>query len=318
MASSSSEIVVDLSPSIRVYKDGTVDRMFSSPYVPPSAEDPSTGVSSKDISVSSQVSARIYIPKVTDPNQKLPILVYFHCGGFCLESAFSSINHRYMNLLVSEAKVLAISVEYRLAPEHPLPAAYEDCWEVLKWVASHVLEKSDMDKEPWLINHGNFDKLHIGGDSAGGNIVHHMAMKAGDQILPGEVKILGGFLSFPYFWGSRFESTEANQRSLEYRFWELVYPSAPGGIDNPMINPVADDAPSLSSIGCSRFCICVAEKDELREPTFLYVEALKKSSWTGEVELVDVEGEGHCFQLFNPDSEEARNLIKLLASFINA
>nr|WRU92905.1 HID6 [Tabernanthe iboga] len=322
MASSSSEIVTDLSPVLKVYKDGTVERLYDTPYVPPSPEDPTTGVSSKDIKISSAISARLYLPKMTDPTQKLPILVYFHGGGFCLESAFSSANNRYLNLLVSEAKALAISVEYRLAPEHPLPAQYEDCWAALQWVASHSIDSSNTDKEPWLMDHGNFDKLYIGGDSSGGNIVHNIAMKAGHQSLPGDLKILGGFLSFPYFWGSNFsvagDSTAVNGQSLAYRLWMFAYPSAPNGIDNPMINPLADDAPSLFRIGCPRLLLCTSEKDEFREPTPRYVEGLKKSGWKGEVELVDIEGEGHCFHMFNPDSEKARYLIKRLASFINA
>nr|WRU92871.1 HID4 [Amsonia hubrichtii] len=313
MASNSSVVVIDLSPMIKVYEDGTVERLFGTIFVPPSPEDPITGVSSKDITISSQVSARLYLPKITDPSQKLPILVYFHGGGFCGESAFSSVIHSYVNILVSEAKALAVSVEYRLAPENPLPAAYEDSWAALQWVASHYnSENPGADKEPWLINNGNFDKLYIGGDSAGANIVHNLAMKVSAESLDGGVKILGAICSQPYFWGSNEE------KSLPYRIWMFVYPSAPGGIDNPMINPMAEDAPSLSGLGCSRLFVCVSEKDRLRERGLLYVEALRKSGWKGELELVDVEGQGHVFQVHNPHSEKAKSLIKQMASFIKA
>nr|WRU92888.1 HID5 [Melodinus tenuicaudatus] len=310
MASNSSDVVTDLSPMLKVYNDGTVERLFGSIFVPPSPEDPITGVSSKDITISSHISARLYLPNITDPCQKLPILVYFHGGGFCGESAFSSLIHSYMNILVSEAKALAVSVEYRLAPEHSLPAAYEDSWAALQWIASHHIENSSADKEPWLINHGNFDKLYIVGDSAGANIVHNLAMKAGAESLYGGVKILGAISSHPYFWGSN------EQKSLPYRIWMFVYPSAPGGIDNPMVNPMAEDAPSLSGLGCSRLFVCVSEKDRLRERGLLYVEALRKSGWKSEVELVDVEGEDHVFQVHNPHSEKAKSLIKRMAAFI--
>nr|WRU92887.1 HID4 [Melodinus tenuicaudatus] len=316
-SSTSNEIVKDFSPMLRVYKDGTVERLSGSPFVPPSPEDPATGVSSKDIKISSDVSARLYIPKNTEPLENLPILVYFHAGAFCVESAFSCLHQRYLNLLVSQAKVVAVSVEYRLAPEHPLPAVYEDCWTALQWVASHVVDNSNTDKDPWLLNHGNFNKLYIGGDSAGGNIVHNIAIKAGVESLHGDVKIIGGFLSHPYFWGSKTESSRGtNEQSLPYRLWLFIYPSAPGGIDNPMVNPLAEDAPSLSGIACSKLFVCVSEKDEFRDTTLLYVEALKKSDWKGELDLVDVEGEEHCFQLFNPDADKAKNLISRLASFI--
>ncbi|KAF4373460.1 hypothetical protein F8388_025154 [Cannabis sativa] len=69
------------------------------------------------------IGARLFLPLLptnTNNNKKLPILVYFHGGGFCFESAFSADHHQFLNSLVSEAKIIAVSVEYRLAPEHHL------------------------------------------------------------------------------------------------------------------------------------------------------------------------------------------------------
>ncbi|MCE2055994.1 hypothetical protein HAX54_043899 [Datura stramonium] len=129
MHSDGNEVVTDLSPVIRVYKDGRVERIFRSPHVPPSPEDSATGVSSKDLNISSDLKARIYVPKlstVTADNEKLPILVYYH--------------------------------EYRLAPEHPLSAIYDDSWTALQWVGSHVLVNPKFEKEEWLIEHGDFEK----------------------------------------------------------------------------------------------------------------------------------------------------------------
>ncbi|XP_027116250.2 2-hydroxyisoflavanone dehydratase-like [Coffea arabica] len=316
MASDSKEVATDLSPLLKVYEDGRVERFFGSPYVPPSPEDPSTSVSSKDITISADFSARLYLPNVQDSSKKFPILVYFHCGGFCTESAFSILHHRYLNLLVSEANALAVSVEYRLAPECPLPAAYEDCWAALQWISSHVVVNSNTDKEHWLLSHGNFDEVYIGGDSSGANIVHNIAMRAGVESLDGDVKILGGFLSHPFFWDPEINAENVEETML-YRVWRLVYPAPPGGLDNPMINPLADDSPSLSQLGCSRLFVCTSEKDELRERTGLYVQTLTESGWKGEVELVEIEGEDHCFHIFHLESEKAKSLVKRLAFFIN-
>nr|WRU92900.1 HID6 [Tabernaemontana elegans] len=319
MASKSSEIVTDFPPVLRIYKDGTVERLFGTPFTPPSPEDPTTGVSSKDIKISLLLPARVFLPKMTDSsNQKLPILVYFHGGGFCGESAFSSLNDRYVNLLVSQAMALTISVEYRLAPENPLPAAYEDCWAALQWVASHV-DNPNSRKEPWLVDHGNFNRIYLGGESAGANIAYNLAMKAGVERLHGDVKIFGAFLSHPYFWGSKYETNyrvQNNEDSLSYKLWMFAFPSAAGGIDNPMINPLVDDGPSLSEMGCSRLFVSVAGKDRLRETGLLFVVAVRKSGWKGELDLVDTEGEDHVFHVLNPESEKAKNLIKRLASFI--
>ncbi|KAL6211680.1 hypothetical protein ACLB2K_016903 [Fragaria x ananassa] len=112
----SDELAQDLSP-LKVYKDGRVERLLGTARVPASIH-PETGVQSKDvvISTSPPISARLYIPKSSassESSQKLPVLVYFHGDGFCIESSFSPTYHNYLNSFVSEANVVAVSVDYR-------------------------------------------------------------------------------------------------------------------------------------------------------------------------------------------------------------
>ncbi|KAL0367548.1 UNVERIFIED_CONTAM: 2-hydroxyisoflavanone dehydratase [Sesamum radiatum] len=320
MAATTKEVLTDLSPIIKIYTDGTVDRLIGSPHVPPSPEDPTACVSSKDITISPTLSARLHLPKLKHPTRKFPILVYYHGGGFCIGSAFSFFDHRYMNLLSAESGALVVSIEYRLAPEHLLPAAYEDSWDALNWVCSHVLDQTHFEKDQWITNHADFNRVFIGGDSAGGNIVHNIAMRAGSESLPGNVKILGAILSHPYFWGSNpigNEPKEDIEQTLLYRLWLFVHPSAPGGIDNPLINPLAEGAPSLSVLGCSKIIVCLAEKDMLTARGLVYAEEVKKSGWKGEVEVVEIKGEDHCFHIYDPHTVKAKNLIKRMASFIS-
>ncbi|KAH6833027.1 hypothetical protein C2S53_014525 [Perilla frutescens var. hirtella] len=312
----------DLSPLIKVYTDGTVQRLIGSSYVPPSPEDPTTAVASKDITISPSISARLYLPKLASAAtpQKLPILVYFHGGGFCLESAFSLLHHRYTNLLSAASNALIISVEYRLAPEHPLPAAYDDSDAALKWVYSHALDQTGFDKESWIANHGNFGRVFIGGDASGANIAHNMAMRAGSDPLPGNVKIEGVILAHPFFGGSNpvgNESKEDLERSFVYRVWSFVYPNAGGGIDNPMINPLAGGAPSLSELGCSKMIVFLAEKDPMAARGRLYTEMVRRSGWGGEMEVVEFEGENHCFQILDTRTQNAKNLINRFVAFIS-
>lgn len=179
----SSELAHDFSPLFRVHKDGRVERLTGTSTVPPSLDNPNTSVQSKDVTISpdSGVAVRLYLPKnsITPPGEdgglpssKLPLLVYFHGGGFCIESAFSPLYHNYLNSLVAEANVAAVSVEYRLAPEHPLPIAYDDCWSALEWVSDGGVG------EPWLRDHADLRRVFLAGDSAGGNITHHIALRA--------------------------------------------------------------------------------------------------------------------------------------------
>ncbi|KAL3634602.1 hypothetical protein CASFOL_021656 [Castilleja foliolosa] len=308
------EVLADLSPVMKLYTDGTVERLFGSPHVPPSLEDPTTGISTKDITISPTVSARIFLPKLTETaDQKLPVLVYFHAGGFCVESAFSFFHHRYISILSAAAGALVVSVEYRLVPENPLPAAYDDSWDALKWVCSQG-------KDEWITNHGDLNRIFVGGDSAGGNIAHYLALRVGSDPLPGNLKITGAILSHPFFLGSDpigTQSKEDIEQSLSYKMWMLAYPSAAGGIDNPLINPLANGAPELSGLGCSKLIVCLAGKDELMGRGLAYAEKVKKSGWEGEIEVVEIEGEDHCFQLFDPENEKAKDMIKRLANFIS-
>ncbi|GER56654.1 alpha/beta-Hydrolases superfamily protein [Striga asiatica] len=139
-STNSSPIAYQVLPFIRVFKNGTVERLIGTETVPASY-DPTTRVLSKDISIpisrALNITARMYRPaNATANSRKLPLLFYIHGGAFFVESAFSPTYHNHLNSLVSKANVVGVSVNYRLAPEHPLPAAYQDSWHALKWVFS--------------------------------------------------------------------------------------------------------------------------------------------------------------------------------------
>nr|ADV71376.1 2-hydroxyisoflavanone dehydratase [Pueraria montana var. lobata]UXO98038.1 2-hydroxyisoflavanone dehydratase [Pueraria montana var. lobata] len=319
---SNKEIVKEVLPLIRVYKDGTVERLLSSPNVAASPEDPETGVSSKDIVIAHNpyVSARIFLPNINKSHNKLPIFVYFHGGAFCVESAFSFFVHRYLNILASQANIIAVSVDFRLLPHHPLPAAYEDGWTTLQWIASHA-NNTATNPEPWLLNHADFNKLYVGGETSGANLAHNLLLRAGNgnQSLPGDLKILGGLLCCPFFWGSKpigSEPVDEHEQSLAMKVWNLACPDAPGGIDNPWINPCVAGAPSLATLGCSKLLVTITGRDEFRDRDILYHDTVKKSGWEGQLELFDAGDEEHAFQLFKPETDTAKAMIKRLASFL--
>merc|ERR1712183_819716 len=307
-SSNSAEIAYD-SPFLKIYKDGRVERIAGTEIVPPSL-DAQTGVESKDIVISPEtgLSARLYIPKSTKESQKkLPLLVYFHGGGFCIETAFSPQYHNYVNSFVAEANVVAVSVEYRRAPEDPLPIAYDDSWAALKWVASH--------SDEWLKNYADFERVYFAGDSAGANIAHHMGLRMGTEGLVG-LKLDGIVLVHPYFWGEEAiggEATEAEKKVHIDRLWRFTFP-ATSGSDDPYINPAKD--PKLGSLGCRRVLVCIAEKDLLRDRGWYYRELLEKSEWEGAVEVMEAPGEEHVFHLMNPTCENGKAMLKRIVSFI--
>ncbi|KAL3515261.1 hypothetical protein ACH5RR_022163 [Cinchona calisaya] len=310
----SSEILHDFSPLIIVYKDGRVERLAGNDTIPASV-DPETGVETKDVEIAPEinVSARLYLPKNEKPGLKIPLLVYFHGGGFVIGSAFSAIYQKHLTLLAAEASVIVVSVNYRLAPEHPLPIAYEDSWIALKWIASH--SKGDGPEE-WLKEYADFDHVYFGGDSAGGNIAHNMAFKIGLEKLDG-VNLDGIFLNCPYFWGKDPIANEAGRKGEKNfldNLWFCVCPSSTG-LDDPSINPAANCL--ISRLGCKRVLVFVGGKDVLKDRGWYYKEVLEKSGWIGDVKVVEAEGEEHVFNLFSPKGENSLLMLTSLASFLN-
>lgn len=301
---------------VRAFKDGTVERLLGTEIVPPSTN-PITGVQSKDVVIDPQtgLSARLYLPKTTNPiHKKLPLLVYFHGGGFCVETAVSPMYHNYLDSFAAEANVVIVSVDYRRAPEHPIPIAYDDSWVAIKWAASHSKDSGGV--ELWLNDYVDFDRLFFAGDSAGANLAHNMAVRVGLEGLGG-VSLVGIVLVHPWFGGKEPIGAEGEKLSVKDfsdNLWLFVCPSSSGS-DDPLFNPVMD--PDFSKLGCNKVLVCVAEKDFLRDRGWYYKEELKKSGWGGVVEIMEAKGEEHVFHFVNPTCDNAVALLKRFVAFMN-
>ncbi|KAK6946135.1 Alpha/beta hydrolase fold-3 [Dillenia turbinata] len=300
-ATNDQEIIQDFQPLFRVYKDGKIERFMPFTTVPPST-DPETGVQSKDITIDPKTAAavRVFLPKsgTTDSGSspKLPLLVYFHGGAFSIQSAFSTAYHKYVGNLAGEAKAIAVSVDYRLAPENPIPACYDDCWAAIQWVFSHA---GGTGPDPWLNEFVDFRRVILAGDSAGANLAHSMVVKLGSGHVAGLAVI------HPFFGNGEPD-----------KLWDYLC-SEPTGANDPRLNPMAHPD-MLASLGCRKVLVCIAEKDFLLARGKSYIEALKKNGWTGELEVEMTEGEGHCFHLFDSGCEKAGLLMKRVAQFLNS
>ena len=190
------DIAYDFPPFLRAHTDGRVERYFGTDVVPASVYS-ETGVSIKDVTIAPEkgLSTRIFKPNTINPDQKLPLLIYFHGGAFCLGCPFCPTYHNYITSLIAEANVVAVSDDYRLAPEFPVPVAYEDSWAAIQWLLSH---SNAQGPEPWLNDHYNFNRFFLAGESAGANITHNMGVQAGVEGLV-DINMSGICLVYPGF-----------------------------------------------------------------------------------------------------------------------
>ncbi|KAI3912792.1 hypothetical protein MKW92_046206 [Papaver armeniacum] len=166
----------------------------------------------KDISLNPDLKTSIRIfrpPSELSVTTKLPTVIYFHGGGFILFSADSTVIHNFCQSIATHLPAIVLSVDYRLAPESRLPAAYDDAGDALKWVKDQAADT--LNGEPWLKEYADFSRCFIMGCSAGGNIAYHANLRAVEMDLE-PLKINGLILHQPLF-GS-LERTESKLRLI--------------------------------------------------------------------------------------------------------
>ncbi|MET0382894.1 MAG: alpha/beta hydrolase [Burkholderiaceae bacterium] len=129
------------------------------------------GLSARDIDIpgpGGALSARVYTPTGAGP---FPTIVYFHGGGWVI--ADKDVYDGGARGLSNEANAVVVSVDYRRAPEHKFPAAWDDALAAYRWVSLHA---DDLNGDP--------DRIALAGESAGGNLALSTAIAARDQGLP--------------------------------------------------------------------------------------------------------------------------------------
>jgi acetyl esterase len=120
-----------------------------------------------------ELPVRLYAPS----NERLPVLVYFHGGGFTIGSiATHDVLCRTLSHL---AHCAVVSVNYRLAPTHKFPVAHDDAWDSVQWLAQQGGELGL-----------DVSRMAVGGDSAGGTLAAACALQARDSGLPLALQLL--------------------------------------------------------------------------------------------------------------------------------
>lgn len=204
---------------------------------------------------------RIYRPR-EQAGTRLPVVMNFHGGGWV--SGNMQQSEWWASSVAADGRAAVVSVEYRLAPDHPFPVPVEDCYAATCWVVEHAAEL-DVDAQ----------RLAVMGDSAGGNIAAVVALMARDR---------GG--------------PPIALQVLIYPSVDLTgdYPSVAENADGPiLVKRDVDNAPSLylrddadrknpyaspllaDHSGLPPALIQTAQHDPIRDEGFVYADALREA-----------------------------------------
>ncbi|KAG6493735.1 hypothetical protein ZIOFF_048736 [Zingiber officinale] len=271
---------------IRLYRDGHVERLPAVASVPP-ASTPDPDVVCEELIVAGGLTARLYLlPKL----QALPLLVYFHGGGFCVGSVAWRCYHEFAARLAARANCAVLSVDYRLAPEHPLPAAYEDGLGVLQW-ATH---RASGELARWR-RLCDFSRVFLAGDSAGAAIAYHAALKY-DARSEAAAPLRGAILIQPFFGGAARTWSETNQPQSSKSalslatsdcYWRMALPAG-ADRDHRWCNPLAAKLPAAEASRLPALLVCDSELDILKDRSREFCKAM--SSAGVRVEQIDTFG----------------------------
>jgi acetyl esterase len=222
-----------------------------------------------------ELQVRLYRPAGDRP---LPALLYFFGGGWVLGTIDTADG--VSRSLANSSGALVVVAGYRLAPEHPFPAAIDDCYATLRWVAEHA---DEIGADP--------ARLAVGGDSAGGNLAAAVALRARDD----DLALAGQILVYPNTDQlADDESMRAaddpflfNRHSVAwYRQHYLVSPEDAG-------SPLASPLRAASLAGLAPALVITARYDPLRDQGEAYAGRLADEGV--DVEACCYQGMSHGF-----------------------
>ena len=242
-----------------------------------------------------------------------PVFLYFHGGGFA--AGHPDVVEEMCKLVVQRSGCMAAQVDYRLAPEHPYPAALEDCYAALRWLSTHA-----------GLFGGNGDRICVGGDSAGGNLAAACALRDRDEGL-GMVKAqvllyptlnLAGVEDEEYHFSlDRYRILPEHRRAVKFRIYSMQPAST--GVLVRVLKAEDPRLPSLSPYlgelrGLPPCLICYGEFDYLRLENEAYARKLKKAAVP--VRVLRYAGMGHAFAEYIGVFPQAEDCMEEIARFI--
>lgn len=237
-----------------------------------------------------RIRLRVYKPqKASAP---IPVMVWMHGGGYVVGNL--NMSDDYLLRFVQELGIAVVSVDYRLAPEHPFPAGLEDAYCALKWVydQAHVLGIDP-------------NRIAVGGDSAGGGLAAALAQWACDR---DEVKPVFQLLVYPMLDDRTGDKPDGAEKTYivwnpeSNRFgWEAYLHQSPGSDSIP---PNSVPARRIDLTGLPPAWIGVGAIDLFHDEDVAYAKRLQACGV--DCEVMTVPGAFHGFDSASPSLPIAR------------
>ncbi|MBM4764894.1 alpha/beta hydrolase [Bacillus sp. B15-48] len=278
-------------------------KMFDAPVLPVEKRVQVYSVEERTVpTAEADIPIRIYTPKEGD---SFPILMYFHGGAFF--SGTLDSHDEVIRPICMESGYKVISVGFRLAPEHPFPAALEDCYNVTKWATENRGELK------W-----DGETLALAGDSSGGNLVAAVSLLAREKQ---EFSITKQVLYYPSldldFSEFRYPSLVENGKGYFVESDQLAELNSfylLGGVDtdNPLVSPIREE----NLEGLPTALIITAEYDPFRDEGELFAGNLKKCGV--HVETIRYEGVTHGFLGKFTHLDEYKDVYKRTGDFLKS
>ncbi|KAL2478862.1 putative carboxylesterase 18 [Forsythia ovata] len=279
-------------------------------------------VSSSDITVdpSRNLWFRLFVPRTTNNGgggggggSALPLIIYYHGGGFSFFGPDSKPCDDFCRCLAAKSPAVIASVNYRLAPEYRYPCQYEDGFDTLRFInaQNYKILPSNVD----------LNKCFLAGDSAGGNIAHHVAVRACQKSQELDKLVIVGLVAVqPFFGGeertqSELRLTKAPILNVEGtdRLWTMFLPEG-ADRNHHAVNVEANfESMDMKNVKFPSTLVIVGGFDPLQDWQTRYAKWLKKSG--KQVELIEYPNAFHSFYGF-PELPEFTLFIKDVRNFI--
>lgn len=273
--------MLDVFPALTISREtlaetrATVAQLFE--QMQPAADPTLAGITMQERQVpgpsgAPDVPVRIYQPAAAVG--VVPALLWIHGGGYVLGSAAED-DHQ-VRTIVAATGCAAVSVDYRLAPEAPSPAAVEDCYAALRWLHDQA---GALGVDP--------ARLAIGGASAGGGLAACLGLLARDR---GEVPVAFQLLIYPMLDDRTAASDDTNPYAGEFIWtresnhfgWASYLGEDPGG---PDVSPYAAAARAESVAGLPPTYICTGALDLFLEEDLEYARRLMRAGVPTELHV---------------------------------